>query len=167
MADGEFFTELVTPEESLFSGQATAVMASSSVGDFTVLDGHTKLITDIVPSLVRIEQGEETHRFAVHSGYVQVEKAPPEAEGAEGGTRVTILAGIAEAAEAIDVARAEQARGAAEARLAELRSAGRGGAERGAEPGGGAERDPELEEAEAALGRAQLRLEVAGATAGT
>jgi F-type H+-transporting ATPase subunit epsilon len=167
MAEGRFPAELVTPEANLFAGEATAVMVRSSVGDLTVLDGHTKLITDIVPGLVRIEQGEEARRFAVHRGYLHVEKPQAAAEGDEVGTRVTILAGIAEAAEEIDVARAEQARAAAESRLSELRAAGRAGAaERGPEAGG-AETDPDVEEAEAALRRAEVRLEVAGATAGT
>ncbi len=164
MAEGGFFCELVTPEANLFADQATAVILASSVGDLTVLDGHTKLITDIVAGPVRIEQGDETRRFAVHSGYLHVEKVPAESEGAEGSTRVTILAGIAEAAEDIDVARAEQARTAAEARLSELRAAGRS-SDRGAEAAAGAEQDPEMDEAEAALRRAEVRLEVAGATA--
>jgi hypothetical protein len=73
-------------------------------------------------------------------------------------TRVTVLVGIAELSEEIDVPRAERAREAAAQRVAELRS-GRGGASD--LPEGGAPPDLALREAEEALGRAELRLSVA------
>ena len=67
-------------------------------------------------------------RLAVHGGFVQVDTSPGAAEGlAEGdgplpglSTRVTVLAGIAELSEEIDVPRAERAREVAAQRVAEL-----------------------------------------------
>jgi hypothetical protein len=80
------------------------------------------------------------------------------------GTRVTLLFGVAELAEEIDVARAETARDRAEARLAEL------GGPSGYPSGTGAEGegipDAEQVEAEATLLRAQVRLEAVDAAAG-
>jgi hypothetical protein len=75
-----------------------------------------------------------------------------------------VLAGIAELAEEIDTERARLAREAAEARVAELASAGR---TTGAASGSGEddEVDPEVVDAEAALRRAEVRLEAAGVTA--
>ena len=173
MADGTFAVELVTPEETLLEARTRAVVLRSSDGDLTVLDGHSPLITDIVPGEVRVDPAEgEPLRFAVHGGYLQVGTAGAESGDGPGGTLVTVLAGVAEAAERIDVARAEQARATASARVEELRAAGRTGA--GPAAGGGAEagehpltpEDLELAQAEAALRRAEVRLAVAGVTAG-
>jgi F-type H+-transporting ATPase subunit epsilon len=171
MADGVFQIEVVTPEASLLDAAARSVVLRSSDGDLTVLDGHTPLITDVVPCEVRVEPDEgERVRLAVHGGYLQVETGTPaDAEGdaaasSDRSTRVTLLAGVAELADEIDVARAEQAKAAAEARLAESPSAGaRSGS--GGEGAEHTERSDELERAaaHAALRRAEVRLQVAGA----
>jgi len=166
MPDGVFGAEVVTPEQALFAGPAKAVTLRTSEGDLTVLDGFAALIGDVAPGEVRVEQADgSVVRVAVHGGFVQVDTSPGAAEGlAEGdgpisglSTRVTLLAGIAELADEIDVTRAEQAKSAAEARLGELTaSAGRTDDERGDDRA-------ELERlaTAAALGRADLRLEVA------
>jgi F-type H+-transporting ATPase subunit epsilon len=170
VADGVFGVEVVTPEEALLAGGASAVVLTSQ-GDMTVLDGHTSLIADVVPCLVKVEQADgTTERLAVHGGFLQVDTSAGAAEGlAEGdgplpgmSTRVTVLAGVAEKAEEIDVPRAEQARDQATQRVAELSSA-RGSS---VEADDGAE-SPEfaLAEAEKALARAELRLAVAAAIA--
>jgi len=163
--DGVFGVEIVTPEQSLVAGGATAVVLATSEGALTVLDGHTPLVGDVVPGLVTVEQPEGTVTFAVHGGFIQVDTGPGAAAGlAEGdgplpglSTRVTVLAGIAELAREIDVPRAERAREAATTRVSELGS--------GRSPGDAGEArapDAELAGAEAALGRAELRLQVAG-----
>ena len=81
-------------------------------------------------------------------------------------SRVTMLIGVAELAEEIDVDRARVALEAAEARVAELGGAGAhpAGAAAGSAPGDGDEPDPEVVEAEAELRRAQVRLEAVDAT---
>jgi F-type H+-transporting ATPase subunit epsilon len=165
VADDVFGLEVVTPEQSLFAGGATSVVLETSGGAMTVLDGHTPLVGDVVPCLVKVEQADGTAlRLAVHGGFVQVDTSPGAAEGlAEGdgplpglSTRVTVLAGVAELAEEIDVPRAEQAKEAASQRVSEL-SGGRSPAAEGSEDAP----DLALAEAERALGRAELRLAVA------
>ena len=168
MADGVFGVEVVTPEQSLVAGGATSVVLATSEGALTVLDGHTPLVGDVVPGLVKVDLADGTLlRLAVHGGFVQVDTSPGAAEGLADGdgplpglsTRVTVLAGIAELSEEIDVARAEQAKEAAAQRVAELTS-GRSGV---ADHADGTEvPDLALLEAELALGRAELRLSVAG-----
>jgi F-type H+-transporting ATPase subunit epsilon len=166
VADGVFGVEVVTPEQSLVAGGASAVVLATSDGSLTVLDGHTPLVGDVVPCELRVEQSDgAVERLAVHGGFVQVDTSPGAAGGlAEGdgplaglSTRVTVLAGIAELAEEIDVPRAELARDAATQRVNELR-AGRGPV---AEGEGTDEADLALAEAEGALTRAELRLAVA------
>jgi len=163
VADGVFGVEIVTPEQSLLAGGATSVVLATSEGALTVLDGHTPLVGDVVAGEVRVEQADGTlTRLAVHGGFVQVDTSPEAAAGLTEGdgplpglsTRVTVLAGVAELAEEIDVPRAELAREQAAHRVSEL-GGGRGPVSEDMEV------DVALVEAERALERAELRLTVA------
>jgi len=150
---------VVTPEEVLVDTEATAVVLRSSDGDLTVLDGHTPLVTDVVPGEVRVEsEGSPVLRLAVHGGFLQVETGPGP-DGGERRTRVTLLAGTAERADEIDVARAERAKAAAEAELAA--SPGRASGASGSGADDSQHVPAEILAAEAALRRAEVRLEVA------
>ncbi len=166
MADtNEFTISLVTPERVLIEGRATEVILRTGEGDAAFLPGHTPLVGTLQPGVVRVVPAEgEEQRVAVHGGFVQVELgvAAGDDESASSGSRVTLLVGVAELAEEIDVDRARLALDAAEARVSELVGAGArtaGGDE-------GQEAHPELVEAEAELLRAQVRLEAADATSG-
>jgi F-type H+-transporting ATPase subunit epsilon len=134
--------EILTPEAALWTGTATALMARSSEGEFTVLPEHTSTVGDVVPYVVRVQTTDEGEiAFVVHSGFFQVGK------GLEPDTTLaTVLASVAERTTEIDVPRAQAAKEAAEARLA---SATKG--------------DDDNEEllAYAALQRAELRLSAA------
>jgi len=164
VAEGVFGVEVVTPERSLVAGGARSVVLATSDGDLTVLDGHTPLVGDVVPCQVRVELPDGTELvLAVHGGFVQVDTSPGAAAGlAEGdgplaglSTRVTVLAGVAELAGEIDVARAELARELATQQVSEA-TAGRGPAAEAGE--GTAEANLALAEARDALARAELRL---------
>ena len=106
--------EILTPEAALWTGTATALMARSSEGEFTVLPEHTATVGDVVPYVVRVQTTDEGEiAFAVHSGFFQVGKGlEPET------TLATVLASVAERTTEIDVPRAQAAKEAAEARLA-------------------------------------------------
>jgi F-type H+-transporting ATPase subunit epsilon len=166
MADDNLFQiELVTPERILLTGSTSEVILRTGEGDVTFLAGHTPLVGTVEPGVARVALPEgDVVKVAVHGGFVQVEQGvPAEADAAgagEGpGTRVTLLAGVAELAEEIDTERARVAFERAESRVAELGAAG-------SRAGGEAEEpDAEMVDAEAALRRAQVRLE-ATATAG-
>jgi F-type H+-transporting ATPase subunit epsilon len=158
VADG-FALQVVTPDRLLVDADAQALVLRTTEGDMTVLDGHTSLVAALVPWVVRVDPVEgEPVRLAVHGGFLQVDTGPQEDADPPGsfGTRVTLLAGIAELAEEIDVDRARQAKERAEARAGQGRPVG----EQGDEP-------EDLEEGGAAdeLARAELRLEAAGASA--
>jgi len=153
-----FAAQLVTPEAALFEGEATAVISRTSTGDLTILDGHTPLVGDVVPGIVRIERPDDsTDAYCVHGGFLQVATEPGAAHGLVEGvsettrsTRVTLLAGIAEPVGSIDAARATAARDKASAQLSALAS-----------------RDDdegvlERAQAERALARAELRLSAVG-----
>lgn len=134
--------EVVTPEVALWTGEATALMARSSEGQFTILPQHTPTVGDIVPGLVRVSTSSGEVAFCVHGGYFQV--GPDDEPGV---TRATVLAGVAERVTDIDVARAQAAKEAAEGQLtpsAELDEGTRA-------------------QLEASLARAELRLRLAPA----
>jgi F-type H+-transporting ATPase subunit epsilon len=177
MPDEAVYTaKVVTPERVLFNGPATEVILRTADGDITFLAGHSPLVGAVEPGLVRVvrEEGEE-QRIAVHGGFVQVEQnvtdddaevASSSSASSPGSTLVTVLAGIAELGEEIDTERAQLAHDAAEARVAELASAGRTSGASDSGSGSEDEVDAEVVEAEAALRRSEVRLEAAGVTAG-
>jgi F-type H+-transporting ATPase subunit epsilon len=141
-----FPTSLVTPENVVLEEEVAAVMLRTDVGEATFLPGHTPLIGAIVPGLVRFEREDGTvERVAVHGGFVHVKH--------EGG--VSVLAPVAEKAEDIDVDRARRALEAAEQAVADATG-----------PAAAVEDDlnatRQLVEAQAAVLRAQVRIEVAG-----
>ena len=162
MADDTLFQiNLVTPERILLTGMASEVILRTGEGDVTFLAGHTPLVGTVRPGVVRVVRPEDDDvRVAVHGGFTQVEQdvaLDGDDEDATG-SRVTLLLGVAELAEEIDTDRARVALEAAEARIAEL-----GGAANRT-PAEGEVIDPELVEAEAALLRAQVRLEAVDAS---
>jgi len=157
------YVELITPERVLFSGEAEAVVLRADGADTTFLANHMDYIGAVDICVLRVEgvpaggsssggtgsasggapvsggsagaagtPGEPTPlgevRAALHGGFVKVAD-----------NKVTIVAGVAELAEEIDVDRAQRALEAAEGRL----SAG------------------DAAEAEAALARARVRIEAA------
>lgn len=141
-----FPSSLVTPEQVVHEGEVEAVMLRTDVGEATFLAGHTPLIGSIVPGLVRFQDEDGTiRRVAVHGGFVHVKS-----DG------VTVLAPVAEAAEDIDVERARRAQEDAEQRVAEATARSSGAGEDDASV------SRELADAQAALLRAQVRIEVAG-----
>jgi F-type H+-transporting ATPase subunit epsilon len=167
MADERLFSvELVTPERVLLTGMAAEVITRTGEGDASFLAGHTPLVGTLEPGVIVVVRAEgDEERVANHGGFVQVEQGVDsgDAEGtrAAGGTRVTLLIGVAELATEIDTERAQSALEGAQARISEL------GAQSGRGSSGAAEQDEpeaELVEAEAALRRAQVRLEAAEAT---
>jgi F-type H+-transporting ATPase subunit epsilon len=165
MADESLFQiNLVTPERILFNGMASEVILRTGEGDVTFLAGHTPLVGTVLPGVVRVVRTDgDDVRIAVHGGFTQVEQnvafdgAGAGADEDAVGSRVTLLVGVAELADEIDTDRARVALEAAEARVAELGGTGKALAE-------GEEADPELVEAEAAVVRAQVRLEAVEAT---
>jgi F-type H+-transporting ATPase subunit epsilon len=103
--------EVVTAEGELYNGEATLVEAPGADGQLGILPHHAALITFLKPGELRIELGDAEEPFYVSGGFLEVSN-----------NRVTVLADNAEHAETIDQARAEEARRAAQNRLAEAQS---------------------------------------------
>ena len=162
-----FHVELVTPERVLYSGEADAVSLRTIEGEITFLARHEDYVGVADVTVVRIgvvggdadEGAAGELRAAVHGGLVHVDR-----EG------VVILAGVAELASEIDVARARAALAAAEAELGAAPPAGEIAPPGGAEESVRASSDSTFalaaaDSSHAAIRRAKIRLEAAGATA--
>ncbi|HEV2428083.1 MAG TPA: ATP synthase F1 subunit epsilon [Acidimicrobiales bacterium] len=102
--------EILTPEATLWSGDASSLTARSREGDFTVMAGHAALDGNVVPGLVRVASPEGELAFLVHGGVFRVASAG-------GDTKATVAVGIAERTTEIDVARAQAAKERAESAL--------------------------------------------------
>src|ERR671937_975723 len=98
--------QIVTPDRLLVREQVDEVEIPGSEGYFGVLPGHTPLLASLAVGELWYRKGQEKTYLSLAFGFAEV---LPD--------RVTILAQLAERAEEIDVARAEEARRRAEARL--------------------------------------------------
>jgi F-type H+-transporting ATPase subunit epsilon len=128
--------EVVTAERIVRVEQGVDVLiVPGSEGQLAILPRHAALMTTLEAGELVIRRAGDEEAFAVSGGFMEVRN-----------DRVTILADAAEAAEEIDVARAEAARARAEDRLRRYREQ--------------SARDVDLARAQASLQRALLRLRV-------
>lgn len=129
--------EVVTAERIVRTEQGVDVLiAPGSEGQLAILPRHAALMTTLEAGELVIRRAGDEEAYAISGGFMEVRN-----------DRVTILADAAEAAEEIDIARAEAARARAEDRLKRYREQN--------------VRDVDLARAAASLQRALLRLRVA------
>ena len=96
--------DVVSAEQSIFSGEAKFVALPGESGELGILRGHTPLITRIRPGSVRIEKSDGDEEFVfVAGGYLEVQP-----------DRVTVLADTAIRGHDLDEAKAIEAKKRAE-----------------------------------------------------
>jgi len=99
---------IVSADESLFSGPVEMVVATGSLGELGINAGHAPLLSDLKPGPVRlIKQAGDEEMYYLSGGYLEVQ---PNA--------ISILADTAVRADDIDEAAAAEAVKAAEQALA-------------------------------------------------
>ena len=92
--------DIVSAEESIFSGRAEMIVASGVLGDLGIAPGHAALLTELQPGPVRVKkQGGAEEIFYVTGGFLEVQP-----------NVVTVLADTAVRAAEIDAAEAEKAK---------------------------------------------------------
>jgi F-type H+-transporting ATPase subunit epsilon len=126
--------EMVTPYKRVLSEEVDEVTAPGTVGELGLLPGHTPLLTNLKIGELSYRQGGQNYHVAVNWGYLEVED-----------DTVTVLVETAEPADEIDLERAKEALGRAEAALKKL-----------------APEDKDFLVMQAALERAMIRIQVAG-----
>ena len=130
---GKLTVELVTPEKVVLQSAADSVVLPAFGGEMGVLPGHLPFLVELTPGEVRVTSEGEPLFFAIAGGFAEVQR-----------DRVSVFAETAEMSDEIDTERARQA---LERNKAEL--------------GRGRLAPLALEQAEAAIRRAQVRLRVA------
>jgi len=124
--------EIVTQERRLYSDNVDMVVAPGSEGELGILPHHAPLLTTLKEGELRVKKAGAEEYFTIGGGFMEVQP-----------DHVIVLADVAERADEIDVARAEEARRRAE-QLLKDRPAG-----------------TDIQQAIAALRRAQIRVTVA------
>jgi len=105
---GSMQVDIVSVEQSIFSGKVKMLVASGEEGDLGILPGHTQLLTAIKPGHIKlIELNGEERLYYISGGFLEVQ---PNA--------VTVLADTVIRAEDIDEQRAIEAKEKAEKILA-------------------------------------------------
>lgn len=104
--------DVVSAEESIFSGEARFVALPGEAGELGIYPRHTPLITRIRPGAVRIEKADGTEEFVfVAGGLLEVQ---PHC--------VTVLSDTAIRGKDLDEAKASAARASAEEALKNAKS---------------------------------------------
>jgi len=64
--------EIITPEQSLYQGEATSVTVPSMQGPFTMLEHHAAIVAILEAGKVVINDlGNETHEFDIKGGFCE------------------------------------------------------------------------------------------------
>lgn len=102
--------DIVSADESLFSGSVGMVVATGSLGEMGITSGHTALLSDLNPGPVRLirDSGEE-EIYYLSGGYIEVQP-----------NSISILADSAVRAADIDEAAAAEAVKSAEQAIANI-----------------------------------------------
>lgn len=124
--------QIITPERVVFQEEGVDSVTLPGVeGELTILPRHAPLMTALRPGALMFRKGGEEIDVALSGGFLEVRD-----------NKVIVLADTAERSDEIDIARAEEARRRAQARLATR------------------EGEMDIARAMAALERAQARLRV-------
>ena len=102
----QFELRIIEPDGMFFEGQSDFLEFTSVEGEMGVYANHIPLTTILVPSVVRIHNGNEVKKAAVTGGFVEILQ-----------NKITMLAEDANWPEEIDVERAKEAKKRAEERL--------------------------------------------------
>ncbi len=106
-----FKLQIITPEKTVFDGEAEQVIVRTTVGDVGILKGHEPYCAALGIGQMRIMQNGELRRAATSGGIIKVSKEI-----------TTILVQTCEWSDEIDVERANAAKAAAEERIKAAKS---------------------------------------------
>ncbi len=112
MADAQIQLEIVSAEKSLFSGAVKRVLVSGKLGDLGIEPGHAALLSPLKPGHITFTQLDgEAALFYISGGLLEVQP-----------DKVTILADTCVRGDELDASKAQAAKEAATAKLAESHS---------------------------------------------
>ena len=85
--------QLVSPEKTILSEELTSLTCPTSMGQITILPGHTALVANLVPGELHAKSANSDHFVYVAGGFVEVKP----------GNQVVVLADDAEHSTEIDL----------------------------------------------------------------
>lgn len=89
---------IITPERTVFEGEADGLTLPSTTGELTILPNHVPLMTLLKSGEVALHHGAKRQHMLVHGGFVQVSE-----------NEVKLLTDAAELEEEVDERRASDA----------------------------------------------------------
>ncbi len=102
--------DIITPDSTVYSGEASSLTLPTAEGEITVLPHHIPLLSVLVPGTAIVRKGSEEFVFAVSRGVIEID-----------GTAVRVLADTADRLEHLEEAAIEKAKEAAEKLVKEKR----------------------------------------------
>ncbi len=90
--------QIITPEQTVFTGQVDGLTLPSVTGELTILPGHVPLVTPLKSGEIVLHHGAERQHMVVHGGFVEVS-----------GDTIKLLTDAAELEEEVDERRAAEA----------------------------------------------------------
>lgn len=63
---------VISPEATVFAGEATSVVAPAFDGEVGILTNHAPMITALGSGTLRVAGNDGEHRFVVQGGFLQV-----------------------------------------------------------------------------------------------
>lgn len=103
------FLEIVTPSKTIFSGEIISITVPGTNGSFQVLKNHAPIISTFEVGILKIEIDTGKKYYATGGGTIEVLN-----------NRIQVLADSLEAADEIDLIRAESALKRAKERLTNI-----------------------------------------------
>lgn len=100
--------EILTPEGEILRDEIDELIAPTLNGEIGILPNHVPLVAQIMPGELRIKKAGKTSSYAITGGYIEVSN-----------NTATILGEYAVRADSIEIAKAEEAKKKAEARMKE------------------------------------------------
>lgn len=105
--------ELTTPERIILKEDADSVTLPTAAGEITVLANHVPLVAVLASGVMTVRRGTDESYIAVTGGFLEVRQ----------GSKLIVLADVADRAEELDRAAVEAARDRAKKLLTEERHA--------------------------------------------
>lgn len=102
--------EIITPDRTIYSGEADQVSLPTPDGEITILPHHIPLISIVVPGTVEVRKKKEDHLFAVSRGVIEVD-----------GETVRLLVDTADRADELEEEAIEKAKEQAQKLMTEKR----------------------------------------------
>ncbi|MBR3115559.1 MAG: ATP synthase F1 subunit epsilon [Bacteroidaceae bacterium] len=63
---------IVTPEKTIYDGEAISVAVPGTKGAFEVLDNHAPIISSLQGGVITVKTADGVQEFTVRSGFIEV-----------------------------------------------------------------------------------------------